>query len=84
MRNLPTGITPQQPRKRKSCHKGKKTSASKRLLFDEAVPSTCSTVDSGWKRKEVRALIKFVALHSDRDAWPHTIKGISGRVLLSL
>ena len=75
VRSLPTGITPQQPRKRKSCRKGKKASASKRQLFDEAVPNTCSTVDSRWNREELRALIEFVALHSDRDAWPHTKKG---------
>ena len=77
VRSSPTGITPQQPRKRKSCRKGKKkkASASKRLSFDEAVLSTCSTVDSGWKREELRALVEFVVLHSDGDMWPHTKKG---------
>ena len=72
MRSSPTGITPQQPSKRKPRPKGKKkASASKRLSFCEAVPSTFGTLDSARKREELRALVEFVVLHYDEDKWPH-------------
>ena len=74
-KKIATGITPQQPSKRKPRPKGKKkASASKRLSFCEAVPSTFSTLDSARKREELRALVEFVVLHYDGDKWPHNKK----------
>lgn len=57
---------------------------SKRLSFDEAVPSTCSAIDSGWKREELGALVEFVVLHSDGEKWPHTTKADFWKRELSL